>query len=265
MTDNNKRLHEKLRTGETVFGTHIFCGTPILTEAIAQCGFDVLWIDMEHTAIDIAAVTANLIAARAGGTPAWVRVPWNDPVRVKPVIDMGADGVIFPYVRTAEEAALAAASCTYPPDGVRGYGPLRALDYGAITQDEFVHKTYRDCLRVIQIEHIDAVRNLPEIADTEGIDAFIVGPNDLSGSIGKIGEVRCPEMLALYREIADVLRAKHKPFGVSMGYNREIVEDWLSLGANIIFTGNDVGYVYEGAVRVREGYDEISRSRNLGK
>ncbi len=251
MKQENRRLLEKMQNGEVIFGTHIFCGTPILTEAIAQCGFDVLWIDMEHTAIDISAVTANLIAARSGGTPAWVRVPWNDPVRVKPVVDMGADGVIFPYVRTVEEAKLAVASCTYPPDGVRGYGPLRALDYGAITQEEFVHKNYRECRRIIQIEHIDAVRNLPEIADVKGIDAFIVGPNDLSASVGRIGEVRHPELLALYREIATVLRDKHKPFGVSTGCSREIIEDWLSIGATLIFSGSDVGYVYEGASTLR--------------
>ena len=261
MREENRKLLEKLQNRELIFGTHIFCGTPILTEAIAQCGFDVLWIDMEHTAIDIASVTANLIAARSGGTPAWVRVPWNDPVRVKPVVDMGADGIIFPYVRTAEEARLAAASCSYPPDGVRGYGPLRALDYGALTQDEFVHKTYRECRRVIQIEHIDAVRNLPKIADVEGIDAFIVGPNDLSASVGRIGEVRHPELLALYREIAAVLNDRKKPFGVSMGYNREIIEDWISIGASIIFTGNDVGYVYEGASAVRAGYDSILKKQ----
>lgn len=262
MIPNRERLIKKLANGEIVWGSHIFGGLPILTEAMAQCGFDVLWIDMEHTGIGIESVVNNLIAARAGGTPAWVRVPWNDPVRVKPVVDMGADGIIFPYVRTAEEAKLAAASCTYPPDGIRGYGPLRALNYGGITQMEFVRKNYRECRRVIQIEHIDAVRNLPEIADVEGIDAFIVGPNDLSASVGRIGEVRHPDVIALYREIAAVLREKKKPFGVSMGYNEEVIKDWLSLGATIIFAGNDVGYVHDGAMAVFEGMKKFGADQN---
>lgn len=260
MSPDNEKLLKKLEGGDIVWGSHIFGGLPILTEAMAQCGFDVLWIDMEHTGIGRESVVNNLIAARAGGTPAWVRVPWNDPVLVKPIVDMGADGIIFPYVRTAEEAKLAVASCTYPPNGIRGYGPLRALNYGAITQHDFVHTYYRKCRRVIQLEHIEAIRNLPEIADVEGIDAFIVGPNDLSASIGRIGEVRHPELLALYREIADILREKKKVFGVSMGYNEEVIRDWLSLGARIIFTGNDVGYVYEGASAVRKGYDRIAES-----
>lgn len=242
-----EKLMQKMNNGEVIFGTHVFCGAPILTEAMAQCGYDVLWLDMEHTAIGIESVVNNMIAARAGGTPTWVRVPWNDPVRVKPVIDMGADGVIFPYVRTVEEAKLAAASCSYPPEGIRGYGPLRALDYGAIPQLEYVHNTYRKCRRIIQIEHVDAVRNLREIAAVDGIDAFIVGPNDLSGSVGRIGEVFHPDVVPLYEELAAILRESGKPFGASVGSSPEVLQYWLDLGATILFAGHDVAYVREGA------------------
>jgi len=245
-------LQRKLATGEVIRGSHVFAGMPILTEAIAQAGFDVLWLDMEHTAIGIESLVNNMIAAKAGGTPAWVRIPWNDPVRAKPVLDMGAEGIIFPYVRTAEEAGLAAAACSYPPEGIRGYGPLRALDYGGITQMEYVTKTYRSCLRIIQIEHIDAVKNLRAIASVEGIDAFIVGPNDLSGSVGKIGMVKDPELMELYREIGGVLTEMGRPFGVSTGCDPEFLQFWRSIGATILFAGNDVGYVYEGAKAVQE-------------
>jgi len=245
-------LQRKLATGEVIRGSHVFAGMPILTEAIAQAGFDVLWLDMEHTAIGIESLVNNMIASKAGGTPAWVRIPWNDPVRAKPVLDMGAEGIIFPYVRTAEEAGLAAAACSYPPEGIRGYGPLRALDYGGITQMEYVTKTYRSCLRIIQIEHIDAVKNLRAIASVEGIDAFIVGPNDLSGSVGKIGMVKDPELMELYREIGGVLTEMGRPFGVSTGCDPEFLQFWRSIGATILFAGNDVGYVYEGAKAVQE-------------
>ena len=240
-------LHIKLKQGEVIRGSHVFAGMPILTEAMAQAGFDVLWLDMEHTAIGIETLVNNMIAAKAGGTPAWVRIPWNDPVRAKPVLDMGAEGIIFPYVRTAEEARLAASACCYPPHGIRGYGPLRALDYGGISQMEYVTQTYRNCLRIIQIEHVDAVKNLREIAAVEGIDAFIVGPNDLSGSVGKIGLVKDPELMDLYREIGAVLTEMGRPFGVSTGCDPEFLNFWRSIGATILFAGNDVGDVYEGA------------------
>lgn len=256
----NDSLALKLHRGKMILGSHVFGGMPMLTEAMAQCGFDVLWIDMEHTSIDHENLVNNLIAAKAGGTPAWVRIPWNDPVRAKPVLDMGADGIIFPYVRTEAEAKLAAASCSYPPDGIRGYGPLRALNYGGITQMEYVTETYRQCLRIVQIEHVDAVRNLSKIAAVDGIDAFIVGPNDLSASVGLIGQVCHPKLIELYEEIADVLKQHGKPFGVSTGFNEDFLRYWKKLGATILFAGNDVGYVYEGAVSVQRGLTEISES-----
>ena len=251
-----EQLHQKLNNGEIVVGTHIFAGMPLLTETMAQCGYDVLWLDMEHTAIGVESLCNNLIAARAGGTPAWVRIAWNDPVLAKPVLDMGADGLIFPYVRTAEEAKLAAAACTYPPNGVRGYGPMRAQNFGAITQKEYITDTYRNCRRVIQIEHVDAVRNLREIAQVEGIDAFIVGLNDLSASVGHLGDFRHPDVFPMYAEIAAVLREFKKPFGVSIAYDEELITYWKELGATIFFAGCDAGYVFEGA---RNMHTNLSR------
>ena len=110
MNEMNRKLTVKMSAGELLYGTVLTSGSPLVTEMIAQCGYDVLWMDMEHSAIGIESLLTNMMAARSGGTPAWVRVPWNDPVRVKPVIDMGADGVIFPFIRTVEDAKLAVAS-----------------------------------------------------------------------------------------------------------------------------------------------------------
>ena len=252
-----EQLYEKLTNGEIVIGTHVFAGMPLLTETMAQCGYDVLWLDMEHTAIGVEALCNNLIAARAGGTPAWVRIAWNDPVLAKPVLDMGADGIIFPYVRTANEAKLAAAACTYPLDGVRGYGPMRAANFGAISQKEYITDTYRHCRRVIQIEHVDAVHNLEEIAQVEGIDAFIIGLNDLSASVGHLGEFRHPDVFPMYAQIADILRKYRKPFGVSIAYDEELIAYWKQLGATIFFAGCDAGYVFEGSQSMRRNLNNL--------
>lgn len=137
------KLNQKAAEGKVLLGSHIFCGDPMLTEAMSMLGFDMLWIDMEHTSIDKDRLLGNLIAAHSGGTPAFVRIPWNDMVLAKPVIDMGPDAIIFPYIRTADDARRAVAACEYPPKGIRGYGPLRALDYGAIPQVDFVDREYR--------------------------------------------------------------------------------------------------------------------------
>jgi 2-dehydro-3-deoxyglucarate aldolase/4-hydroxy-2-oxoheptanedioate aldolase len=254
MNQQGLDLSIRLKNKELLFGSHIFIGHPALTECMAQTGFDLLWICMEHTAIGHETLLNNLIAAKAGGTPAWVRIAWNDPVLAKPVLDMGADGIIFPYIRTVEDAKLAVAACTYPPIGIRGYGPLRAFNYGAMTQDEFVTTEYRKCARVIQIEHIDAVHNLREIAKVEGIDCFIVGPNDLSGSVGLLGQVRHPEMYKIYHEICAILRESGIPFGVATGYDKEWINEWKEMGATLFFCGMDYTFVQSGAANLLEKY-----------
>ena len=264
MNDMNWKLTQKMSEGKLLYGTVLTSGSPLVTEMLAQCGFDVLWLDMEHSAIGIEGLLNNMIAARSGGTPAWVRVPWNDPVRVKPVIDMGADGVIFPFIRTVDDARLAVASCTFPPTGIRGYGPLRALDYGRITQADFVESAYRDCKRIIQIEHVDAVNHLEEIAAIDGIDGYIVGPNDLSGSIGKLGRMRDEEMIALYRRIGNVLKAAGKPAGIFTGgyagtLNTDDIEQWIDMGYTMFFTGSDCGLVYNGATAMINAFNESFR------
>ena len=255
----NQKLTEKLNNRETVLGTLASIGHPAITECIAQAGYDVVWIDMEHTAIDNESVLNNLIAARAGGASAWVRLRWNDPVLAKPVLDMGADGIIFPYVRTADEARAAVAACTYPPDGVRGYGPLRALDYGAITQKEYVTKTYRQCKRIIQLEHIDAVENLSEIVKVEGIDCFIIGPNDLSGSLGLIGEVEHEKCRAVYERMTAILRESDIPFGVATYSEPDWIKYWKDLGATVFFSSADWLFLKDGAYSMLDKLKEQTK------
>lgn len=252
-------LDKKLMQKEPVYGSLISLGHPAVTECMAQVGFDVLWIDMEHTAIDNESLLTNLIAARAGGTPAWVRLRWNDPVLAKPVLDMGADGIIFPYVRTAEEAKAAVAACVYPPDGVRGYGPLRALDYGAITQMEYVTRTYKSCKKIIQLEHVDAVKNLAEIVKVEGIDGFIIGPNDLSGSLGLIGQVKHKKCLEVYEEMCQILRESKIPFGVATFSEPAWLNYWKSLGATVFFCGADWNFLYSAASDMVNSFKTIFR------
>lgn len=240
-------LLQRIKNGEVIKGTHIFAGAPILTECIAQAGYDVIWIDMEHTQITTNVLMQNLIAAKAGGTPAVVRIPWNDPILAKPVLDMGVDGVIFPCIRTAEEAQLAVSACEYPPKGIRGFGPFRALDYGKGNIKEYIKNTSRNTIRLIQIEHIDAVENLQEIASIEGIDAFIVGMNDLSASLGYLGDTQNSSMLPVYDQIAEILRKMNKPFGVSSASDETVIRAWKARGATIFFAGHDIEYVTNGA------------------
>lgn len=253
-------LAEKLKAKQLVSGTVIACGHPMITEMIAQCGFDVLWLDMEHSAISTETLLTNLIAARSGGTPVWVRIPWNDPVLAKPVLDMGADGIIFPFIRTLEDAKLAVAACTYPPEGIRGWGPLRANDYGRIPQPQYMEETSRKCLRILQIEHVDAVKDLRRIASLEGVDALLVGPNDLSGSIGKLGQMWDAEVVELYREIGRVAQEVGKPAAMC-AFNPAYIPEWIRMGFTVFFGGSDCAFVYQGAHSLLERHQAIFQNR----
>lgn len=254
-------IRQKLDREEFLYGSHVFCGAPMLSEAIALAGYDMVWLDMEHTAIDKEGVLNNLIALRAGNSASLVRIAWNDPVLAKPILDMGPDALLFPYIRTVEDAKLAIASCTYPPRGIRGYGPLRALEYGKLTPMEYVDTVNKHMLRFLQLEHIDAVENLDAILDVEGVDGFIVGPNDLAGSVGLMGRPLDPAMESIYDKIGQKLTKAGRPFGVSVGYDEANLKRWIDRGARILFSGHDSGFVYSGAKAVLDGLQSITASR----
>lgn len=193
-------LKEKLQDCEEIAGMHVSLGDACVSELLAGVGFDFLWIDTEHTAIDYQALQNHLIAARAGGTSTLVRIPENNKVLVKRVLEMGPTGIIFPMINTAEEAETAMKSCLYPPYGIRGYGPIRAVSYGQEDSDEYIQKKSMEICRCIQIETETAVKNLPEIVKNPYIDAYIFGPCDLSASIGEINQVFGERTTALIDE-----------------------------------------------------------------
>ena len=129
-------LKEKMQKCEPIAGVHVSLGDACISELLSNVGFDFLWIDTEHTAIDYQILQNHLIAARAGGTSTLVRIPWNDRIMAKRVLEMGPTGIIFPMINTAEEAEFAMKSCLYPPYGIRGFGPIRAVYYGQENNDE---------------------------------------------------------------------------------------------------------------------------------
>lgn len=246
-------IREKMKRGDVVIGGHTFYIDPSITEALGLHGFEFVWIDGEHSAFDKGSTLAHIMAAAAADTASIVRVPWNDPVLVKPVLEMGPDGIIFPMVCTAEEARKAVAACMYPPKGVRGFGPRRANHYGAISNDEYLDHPEDTFLRIVQIEHIDAVHNLREILSVEGIDFPLVGANDLSASIGLLGDTKHPEVRALCEEIVSVCKEMDVPFGVSLGAgDHEAIQYWIGKGATFVGCGDDISYISMGCQATME-------------
>jgi len=247
------RFWEKYREHRLLLGTHINSADPQLTEMIGNFGFDYLWIDMEHSTLNTNLVLQHLIAARAAQVPAFVRIPWNDAVLAKPVLEMGVQGIIFPMVSSAEQAEYAVRACLYPPDGIRGFGPRRAIRYGLDPVMDYIHTESKKILKLIMIETREAVENIDEIARVEGVDVLVVGPCDLSGAYGKLNQLTDPEIRSIYRHVVDRVHAAGKPALVSNSpYAYENIKNWVDLGFDMITSGSDVNYVFNGAKEVME-------------
>lgn len=254
---NLARIKDKIAEGKPVIGSHVSLTDSVVSEIIGLAGFDFLWIDTEHSSIDKKDLLLHLISCREAGAAAFVRVPWNDPVLVKPVLEMGPDGIVFPFIRTAEDAKRAVSTCTYPPAGVRGFGPLRATKYGLIDTQQYIKESGDLIWKIMQIEHVEAVENLEEILAVEGVDSIVVGSNDLSGSIGLLGQTGHQEVKKLMDRIGETARKFTKPLGVSMGYNLEAIKEWISRGISWIGVGGDCGFLMTSARNTLENTNSL--------
>lgn len=241
------RIHDLFGKGRTVFGTHIRSQDPCISELLASVGYDILWIENEHSNLDKYQTTLHIMAAQGAGAAALVRVPWNDPVLVKPILELGPDGIVFPMVCSAEEARAAVAACTYPPRGIRGMGPIRSNRYGLTGNADYLKDADDRIFKLIQVEHIRGVENIEAILDVEGVDGIVVGQFDLSGSLGILGQIYDERNLTCIRTVFDACRRRGIPCGISSEPRPEIVQMWLDMGADFIFMCYEYDWIRMGA------------------
>ncbi len=241
-------LKEKLKQGKTIIGCHVSMNDPVCADIMGSVGNDFVWIDTEHSAIDYGTLQSHLIAASAHGSATLVRACWSNMEHVKRVLEQGPDAILFPYVETAEDADRLVRACIFPPIGTRGFGPVRALRYGLTDVDDFASGLVENVLRLIQIESYKGVKNMPEMAKNPYIDGFILGPNDLAASIGKLNRVFDDEVQELLAEAVKIAHDAGKPIGVSTGStDPNVLTFWYEKGCDIISSGTDFDYVRAGA------------------
>jgi 2-dehydro-3-deoxyglucarate aldolase len=200
-----KSLKKRLQKKELTVGSWITLGHPSIAEIMAKAGFDWLTVDMEHSAITLHQAQQLIQVAELSGVVPLVRVGTNEPNLIKRVMDAGAHGVIVPMVNSREEADRAVESTKYPPKGFRGVGLARAQSYGADFEG-YRKWNERESMVIVQVEHIRAVENLEAILSVEGVDGFIVGPYDLSGSLGVPGQFEHPEVKRALKRVRDVTK-----------------------------------------------------------
>lgn len=187
-----RSLKSRGRSGPT-FGSWMAIGHPAVAEILAKAGFEWLVVDLEHSAMSLSQAEDLIRTVSLSGVAPLVRVSANDPVQIKRVMDAGSHGIIVPMVNSRADAEKAVQAVHYPPRGTRGVGLGRAQAYGT-GFDEYRRWLADESVVIVQIEHIDAVRNIDAILAVEGVDGFIVGPYDLSASLGVPGQFEHPKV-----------------------------------------------------------------------
>ncbi|MGE4583687.1 MAG: HpcH/HpaI aldolase/citrate lyase family protein [Sphaerochaeta sp.] len=246
--NKGRELRALLRSGNAL-GGHVFLNDPAITEALARYGYDFIWIDAEHGPFDKQTTLLHVMAANAGGAAAFVRVASQEMDVIKPVLEMGIDGIIIPMVMDETEAEKALSWCLYPPKGNRGFGPRRAIEYGREDLQTYLKASEESFLRIVQIEHIRAVEHIDAILALDSLDAVIIGPNDLSASISRLGDSLHPEVLALGRTVVQAAKRAGKPVGVSIAPDEHVIRTWKEIGVDFISCGDDISFLQMGANR----------------
>lgn len=209
--EQNRFLHG-LNAGEKQVGIWISLASNFAAEVVAHAGFDWALIDMEHSPNDYFSTLGQLQAFAATDTTAIVRVEWNDAVAVKRLLDLGAQGLLFPMIQSVEEAERAVAATRYPPRGVRGVsGATRATKFGRIS--DYSSRVDVETAVLVQLESRSAIEQAEKIAAVDGVSGVLFGPADIAADIGKLGQPMAPEVWDLIMPAANALIAKGVPVG----------------------------------------------------
>lgn len=228
-------------------GTWIISASPVVAEAIGHAGFDWVVIDMEHAPLDTMQVLQLLQALGSTRVVQIVRVPWNDAVMVKRVLDAGAQTVLFPFVQNAVEAAHAVAATRYPPRGRRGMSDMsRASKFGSVPN--YLLKADAGMGVIVQLESPPALQQLETIAAVEGVDALFIDPADLSAGMGHVGQFTHPAVMQAMADAARRCRQLGKPIGTAAG-TPEVLTQYRAMGYDFVAVASDLGLLMQGAQR----------------
>lgn len=241
--NNLEKFKNTMASGKTALGACITCYDPSVSELAADAGFDFIWIDMEHSPMTIVDAMHHVMAVRGTDCAPLVRAAWNEPWVLKPILDLAPAGIIIPMVNGLKSAEAAVKACRYPSQGgVRGCAMRRAAGYGKMPVDEYMEISKSDPMVIIQIEHIEAVRNIDEILKVPGIDSICIGPYDLSCSLGKPALFENCEVVGAIEKVCE----KTLEAGLLLGAFGSPLSLWKKRGVNWTALTTDTGCLYAG-------------------
>lgn len=238
MTYRPNPLKQKLAKRDNLLGCWVCSGSSVITELLSLAGFDYLLIDQEHGVGDNFSLVGQLQAMTHNPAASIVRVAENDPAAIKRALDAGAEGVMIPNVNTAEEARAAIAACRYPPYGIRGagWGGARVAKFGLFA--DFPQFANDNLFVALQIESVEAVSNIDEIIAVDGFDVLFIGPTDLSGSAGHLGDSHHPEVQSLIEAAEKKILAAGKAMG-TVPFQRNW-QDLFARGYRMVNSTSDI-------------------------
>jgi 4-hydroxy-2-oxoheptanedioate aldolase len=246
------RFKRALREGRRQIGLWTSLGTGTSAEILAGAGFDWLLIDTEHSPTELPMVLDQLRGMEGGTATPIVRPAWNDAVIIKRLLDVGAQSLLVPYVQSAEEARRAVAATRYPPDGIRGVAVVhRANRYGRV-KDYHTRANAEMCV-LVQIETRRALAELEAIAAVEGVDGLFIGPSDLAGDLGFLGNNRHPDAVAAFADACARARKAGKPIGI-LAPVEEDARRYLEMGFSYVAVGSDIGVLRNAVEQLRQRF-----------
>ena len=248
MTNNIAQL---LRSRQRVFGGWTSFGHASITEIFTGAGVDFVGIDLEHSTISQEQAQRIIAAAQAGGAACLPRVASHNGEQIRRLLDSGADGIIVPNVTTPAEVAQILAWCKYPPVGKRGYGIARAQGYGMVF-DRYTAEWNRRSAVILQIESIESVKVVDQLLQPDGVDGVMVGPYDMSGSLGIPGQLTDPRVTEACARVVEVCRKYGKACGTQLiEPTAEGIEAAFAQGYTFVVLASDVFILWKWSERMR--------------
>lgn len=250
LTERRRRLNQALRHRGRVFAAWTSLAHPSITEIFARTGVDFVGIDIEHSTISLEQSLAIMAAAQGNGTLCLPRIASHNPEMIKRLLDSGADGLIVPMVSTGAEAERIASWTKFPPLGKRSFGVARAHGYG-FDFPAYTSEWNEVSNLVVQIESVEGVNNIDAILDVEAIDGAMVGPYDLSGSLGIPGQIDSPQVQEASRHVIEACKRRGRACGTQVvDPSPEAIEAAFDAGFTFVVLSSDVFLLWKWAERV---------------
>jgi 2-keto-3-deoxy-L-rhamnonate aldolase RhmA len=247
-----RRLKERLRARERMFAGWISYAHPSITETFARAGFDFMFIDMEHSTISIEQGQRIIAASQSEGAPCIPRPVSHNNDYLKPLLESGADGLLIQMVETPDQVRSLIKDVKYPPVGRRTYGVNRAQAYG-FDFDDYIREWNETSIFMLQIESIEGVRNIEELLAFDEVDAVMIGPLDISGSLGVPGQVNHPKVVEASKKVIEECRKRGKSCGTQLAHaTPEGVNSMFELGYTYAILGSDLFVLWKWAAQMQE-------------